>query len=269
MQHTMQHSMDSLQAHALRSTYQPPPTNHTPPITNFPSIAPILRQIDKKYPPPFNIQSPSPNQSPFQQALQKPHLQLHQTPYKKEPINYEKEQINPQHTSKELIIRNIPYTKQETNKTLYNITTNIIKFYTNENWTRSLEYQWNFTCRRAIRKQPEKQNEPPKTPITIVSFKTLEQKKAFQNYLKTYKMTLTLRDIDIEEEGNIYIHDSLPKNIRELLYHTRQFKTTHEWRFAWTRDGQVYIRQTETSKVILINDKTDLQNLLEKENHPL
>ena len=168
----------------------------------------------------------------------------------------------------ELLAEN-PITQQETSQTLHHITTNIIKFYANRNWTPFLEYPWNFTCRRAIGKQPEKQNESPKPPITIVSFKTLEQKKAFQNYLKTYKITLTLRDIDIEPEGNIYIHDNLPPKTRELFYHTRQFKTKNKWSFAWTRDGQVYVRQTETSEIIPINDKTDLENLLEKKKSPL
>ena len=82
-------------------------------------------------------------------------------------------------------------------------------------------------------------------------------------------MTLTPRDIDIEGEGNIYIHDNLPPKTRELFYHTRQFKTKNKWSFAWTRDGQVYVRQTETSEIIPINDKTDLENLLEKKESPL
>ena len=51
-----------------------------------------------------------------------------------------------------------------------------------------------------------------------------------------------------------------PKN-QQLLSDTKVFQTTYGYRFCWTKNGVVFLRKTEISRPIKVNDQSVLQVL--------
>jgi regulator of replication initiation timing len=54
-----------------------------------------------------------------------------------------------------------------------------------------------------------------------------------------------------------HIHDRLTKNNR-VLFKARERGRSEQWRFIWTKEGRIYARKSESSKVHRIRAETDL-----------
>jgi hypothetical protein len=121
-----------------------------------------------------------------------------------------------------------------------------------------------YTCFRATSKTPPTDITTP--PIIIIQFKTTAKK----NELKKQDTPLTLDTITDKEEDKrkkIYINENLPKHTRRLYYLTRQFRSKYNYKYAWTKDGHVFVRHTDTSKTIEIMTETDITRL-EQQTQP-
>jgi hypothetical protein len=118
-----------------------------------------------------------------------------------------------------------------------------------------------FTAVRAIRNGQARQDEKT-PPSVIVSFQNNSIKNQFRR-----SPTPSVTDLAEEhnlgnsENNNIYINDNLPPDTRQLFFHTREFKKTNDYLYAWTTDGQIYLRETGTSEIYNITSREQLKNL--------
>lgn len=97
-------------------------------------------------------------------------------------------------------------------------------------------------------------------PIII----TLNNKQSKINILKARKEigSLQTRECHIKGRNNdIFINEHLTTLIGKIFYATRQLKKEKKIRYTWIRDGNVYIRKTETSDKIKIKQLADIEKL--------
>ena len=53
----------------------------------------------------------------------------------------------------------------------------------------------------------------------------------------------------IRESENMFINESLTLNRKRLLGRVNAFKRKNNWRYIWTANGKILLRQTNSSKV--------------------
>ena len=59
--------------------------------------------------------------------------------------------------------------------------------------------------------------------------------------------------------AKIFLNESLTRQNKELFRQAQEFKRGHAFKFIWTRNGNIFIRKTEHSKVIKITHQNDLK----------
>lgn len=73
---------------------------------------------------------------------------------------------------------------------------------------------------------------------------------------------LTDKDCQLRGKNNtVYINEQLTNTMNKLFYSVRDLKKNKKIAYAWTREGKVYARKTDTSQKIRIKNKTDLLKL--------
>lgn len=66
-------------------------------------------------------------------------------------------------------------------------------------------------------------------------------------------------DCDLKGRNNaIYINEQLTIKANKIFYLARQLKKDKKIKYAWTRDGKVYIKQQESDEKIRITDEEEL-----------
>jgi hypothetical protein len=197
--------------------------------------------------PPQHPQHTPPQHHP--QHHFSPYLQALQSMPTAVPLNMQQQQPN-QNTNKQLIIMNIPYNKDE------QLQEAILKI---SQLKQMLLTKEDFTCFRAL-SRIEKTNHPT-PPHIIIQFGSNIKKNQFR---QRTEQPITIGKIFTDHPFNnspIYINENLPKQARSIYYHTRQYKNKHRYKHAWTRDGNIFIRQTDTSPTHQIKTVDDLNNL--------
>lgn len=179
--------------------------------------------------------------------------------------------MTPQHTypttvdvNTQAIIRGIPYAKGE-NPRVY--VQNIIE---NKNLHHYVVGQVNpdainpndYTCKRALKDNTEPDpGKPP--PLLIVTFTTRAKKMNFIRQRATHAMKIKTMCKEVATEDNedneIYIGENLTATQRELFYKVRQHKTKHNYKYAWTKHGTIYIKKTEQDRALRIDSVEDLE----------
>ena len=146
----------------------------------------------------------------------------------------------------ECTITNVKY---EENENLKNIIINIAK---SKDMTLNAT---DFDAFRAMKKGGvARQRDKP--PLIIVAFRTNDMKTKFKKR----------HENEPKRDNPIYINENLTSDQRNLFYQARQLKTTHKYKYAWTRDGQVYLRKNDDSASIHIPSETKLTELQNKQN---
>ena len=64
-----------------------------------------------------------------------------------------------------------------------------------------------------------------------------------------------------EVEARIYINENLKQRRQELLAKARKMRKAKYLVRVWTVDGKVFVRKTEESRPVRINEDWDLENL--------
>lgn len=106
---------------------------------------------------------------------------------------------------------------------------------------------------------PSFNKERPK-PI-IVQFKSKPVKDQIQKKLKERKITtseISPRFTDMP----IYFNEHLTPELKKIFYLSRNFKKVNNFKFCWVRDGKIYLRKHETSKIYRIQAEEDLNGEL-------
>ena len=56
----------------------------------------------------------------------------------------------------------------------------------------------------------------------------------------------------------VYFNEHLAPEIKNIFFHARKAKTELKFKFCWTRDGKIFLRKDESSKIFRINSLDDL-----------
>lgn len=107
-----------------------------------------------------------------------------------------------------------------------------------------------------------------KSPIIVIQIDNYDTKQKIQQNFKT-NGPINLKQIMPNakgfEERLVFINDYLTNFTRQLYEIAKKLKKKHNLRFAWTKDGKVFVRKTENSKIIRIknlNDEEFIDNII-------
>lgn len=152
-----------------------------------------------------------------------------------------------------LEIKNIPASKSETKAALIETVTKIGKIL-NINIQKS-EVKDVF---RINTRNPENKT----IIVDLVSVITKDTiLKAFKNYNKG-PGRLTTEHMKISGPAKpIFISENLTAKMKRLFYLARVFANTNEYKYCWSSNGKIFIREKDGSPYHIIKDETDLERL--------
>ena len=90
---------------------------------------------------------------------------------------------------------------------------------------------------------------------------------ARKNACKVRAADIGLPDDSLLEAARIFDH--LTPQIQKLLADTQKFQLLNAFKFSWTKNSIIYLRQTEDSKPVPIRKRCDLESLAQREGLPL
>ena len=59
---------------------------------------------------------------------------------------------------------------------------------------------------------------------------------------------------------NLGLYDHLSPRLQNLLYEAKKVKSAKDYRFCWSKNGAVFLRKSETSRIIKLKNLDDLRN---------
>ena len=74
---------------------------------------------------------------------------------------------------------------------------------------------------------------------------------------------LKLSDIRIQNTRPIFLNHDLTKYNADLFKIAREFKNNNNFKFIWIKKGSIFLRESDTSKIIRVDEKT-----IYKTNYP-
>lgn len=63
------------------------------------------------------------------------------------------------------------------------------------------------------------------------------------------------------EPKPVYVADHLPNSLRQLFYEARKFANAHEYKFCWSQNNKIFLRQREGMDSIIVSSLSCLANL--------
>ncbi|XP_026820092.1 uncharacterized protein LOC113558764 [Rhopalosiphum maidis] len=106
-----------------------------------------------------------------------------------------------------------------------------------------------------------------KTGKIVVKFIRKIDKIKILNAVKDRKMFFA-KDIGFTENNVIYIQENISADLNVLFKKIRDFKKSYNFRYSWTSNGHVFLRQNSTSDVFRVSSESDLIKM-EKEFNKL
>lgn len=111
-------------------------------------------------------------------------------------------------------------------------------------------------------------------PPVIVKLKNKGTKDSILNLRKSHHSdsqhkgkSLYAKDFGFDSEKQIYINEELTQHSRNLLNTAKKLlKEKANFKFIWTSDGKILAKKDENSKVILIRNKWEVQQLIKRNN---
>lgn len=93
----------------------------------------------------------------------------------------------------------------------------------------------------------------------IVQFRS--RTKRNQVLEKARKKRLSTADLGFSQQAPIFLNDHLCPALKRLLGVAIARKKDSGWRFVWTRDGKIFGRKTESSRILRISCLTDVDKM--------
>jgi hypothetical protein len=171
----------------------------------------------------------------------------------------------------QVIAKEIPYEKNETNCALREIVEKILdkKGLKPHGIAGVIDhdaiYPIEYKVRRALKEgtQADPNRSPP---IVIITFTTRQTKIRFLKANKDREgKYLDIKQNDIcnnGEDKKIYFSENLTKHQSTIFYKARQFKAAHQWISCFTRHGITYLKKNTDTEAQRIDDSNDLKNLV-------
>lgn len=92
----------------------------------------------------------------------------------------------------------------------------------------------------------------------------LSNKETKTEILKARKEIGKINTLDCGIKGKnnaIYINEQLTSKANKLLYYARQLKKENKIKYAWSREGKIYIKQHDSDEKLRIREEEDLNKL--------
>lgn len=105
-------------------------------------------------------------------------------------------------------------------------------------------------------------NQPVIAELTTVLLrdKIIDSVKTYNKKYPTTKFNTT----NLKIEGPlkpIFVSESLTTQVKKLFFLTREFAKRKNYRYCWTSRGKIYIRRTDGTPHIRINNESDLESV--------
>lgn len=115
-----------------------------------------------------------------------------------------------------------------------------------------------ISCRR----DTTKSSKPNIHPQIVVELDTILTK---DNFLANHKVHGPIFQQQINKNINnnnakIYLNEYLSNMNKKLLYEAQQLKPKHNIKYVWTKNGNVYLRENDTSRIIRIKNLDQITN---------
>lgn len=106
-------------------------------------------------------------------------------------------------------------------------------------------------------------NESGLPPDIIINFKNKENKIKIMKNKKTKTLNTKMLDSikNRVEHRAFYINEQLIRSRRYIHKKAREAKKNNYIKYAWVNDGEVYVRKTDTSKIIKLKDISQLDGI--------
>lgn len=112
-----------------------------------------------------------------------------------------------------------------------------------------------------VRRFEQKPNEPSRPPAIIVQFVRQHSKDQLLAAIRT-RRGITTADVGLAgPAANVYISDHLIPANKLLLKRARELKQLHGFAYLWVRDCKIFMRKSDSSKIIRISSDKDLLNI--------
>lgn len=98
----------------------------------------------------------------------------------------------------------------------------------------------------------------------LLSFKNQELR---DNMLQSYRSKRTILHSDIGQisgshsDNKIYVNERLNSNRHQLFIQAKSFQKQHKFKFLWTKKGNIFLRQTESSKIFRVFSNSDFERI--------
>jgi len=89
--------------------------------------------------------------------------------------------------------------------------------------------------------------------------KILESRKIIRN--------LSTKNIGMEPDESIYIRENLTSKSSFLFKQARDFRKQFNFKFVWTKNGQIFLRKNKSEKIIIVVNEEVIHNLKSNSNH--
>ncbi|XP_050065559.1 uncharacterized protein LOC126554543 [Aphis gossypii] len=89
--------------------------------------------------------------------------------------------------------------------------------------------------------------------------KILDSRKIIRN--------LSTKNIGMEPEVSIYIRENLTSKSSFLFKQARDFRNQYNYKFVWTKNGQIFLRKNESEKIINVANEEVIHNLKSNSTH--
>jgi len=106
-----------------------------------------------------------------------------------------------------------------------------------------------------------------KTPPIVCKFTRRIAKEDVMNS-KSKLRDINFDDIDLHTEGRVNIYDHLTPKSQLLFNHAKKFQADYNFKYCWTKNSTILLRETDDSNVIKVINQAVLDNLLSKTTTP-
>ena len=108
---------------------------------------------------------------------------------------------------------------------------------------------------------PQAKNNQNKTVSPRIFVKFVRRNTKRQLYAARSKQGVTHKDLGFQSKGKIYIRENLTKTQNKLYFAAKDKVEECGFKFLWTQDQNIYVRATDKSKRISINNESDLAKI--------
>lgn len=107
-----------------------------------------------------------------------------------------------------------------------------------------------------------------KSEKRIIEFCSLNKKKELMMNIRGHRVKGEIFNTNISSNvnenttnNNVFINDQLTPNNHKLLWLTKNKSREANWKFVWTRNGNIYAKKDESNKPLIISNLDDIEKI--------